>query len=406
MERQRQPRRPCLTLTSPYAEGAIVAIARAALARRQLKEFVTTLYWGEDVSPMILGGRLSRRRLAGVPNRLVWQVARPMELAFVISKHLGRRRIAADLMYRTKKHFDRAAAREITRRRTDVVVGMFGAALETFEAAHDAHNACTILHFVNSHPRVHNRLLEKAGAPAGSSEYVPHWVTERVNAELRLADLVLVPSLFVMHQLVEEGVALERLALLRYGVDSERFAPTPPVVAERKKLKCLYVGQISWRKGIRVLVDAARILDGFAKFELIGPLVSREVLRDVPPNVKVRNTVSHAELRDEYRRADAFVLPSIEDAFPLVTLEALSSGLPVVVSDGAGTSELITNGRDGLVVPAGNSTALASAVMQLADPRVRADLGNAGRCLVAQSHSWEDYGLRVLSALDGLPRAA
>jgi glycosyltransferase involved in cell wall biosynthesis len=147
-------------------------------------------------------------------------------------------------------------------------------------------------------------------------------------------------------------------------------------------------------------MKTARMLDGFATFHLVGPLVSPEVLKDAPSNVAIQRTVAHAQLRDEYARADVFVLPSIEDAFPLVTLEALASGLPVVVSDGAGTSELFNDGQNGIVVPAGNATALAEALTTLADPGRRSELGDAGRVLIAQNYSWEDYGARVLSVLN------
>jgi glycosyltransferase involved in cell wall biosynthesis len=403
--RDRQPGASGITLTTPYAEGAILAIARSACARQQLDGFLTTLYWGDDFKSWLFARSLARRRLMGVPNRLVWQGARSTELAHVISKRIGPRRKTADLMYRTKERFDHAASREVGRNGTGVIVATYAAALETFEVARDL-GIHTVLHFVNSHPHAHNALLKMAGAPPDSIEYIPTPIAERVGAELGLADLVLVPSSFVARQLLDEGISSERLAIVRYGVDPVLFAPVPRRVVKRRTLNCLYVGQISWRKGIRVLVDAARMLDGFATFNLVGPLVSPEVLRGLPPNVVVRKTVSHAQLRDEYTRADVFVLPSIEDAFPLVTLEALASGLPVVVSDGAGTTELITHGHHGFIVPSGSSASLADALRELGDPHLRAQMGDAGRALIAQAYSWNDYGSRVLATLDRLRLAA
>ena len=130
------------------------------------------------------------------------------------------------------------------------------------------------------------------------------------------------------------------------------------------------------------------------------------MLSGAPPNVAVSTNLSHSQLRGIYADADVFVLPSFEDAYGLVTLEALASGVPVVVSDGAGASELISHGRHGLVVPAGSATALADAVRQLADPDLRAELGRAGRELVEQAHSWDQYGTRVLAALGELAEAS
>jgi glycosyltransferase involved in cell wall biosynthesis len=394
-----------ITLASPYAEGAMLAIARAASARDLLEGFLTTLYWGDDRKSRLFVRSLVRRRLRGVPARLVWQGARPTELAYLTSKRFGYGRITASLMYRTQEHFDYAVAREVRRRQTDVIVGVNGGAQKTFEVAR-GQGIRTILHVVNSHPRVHNALLSKAGAPAESHEYVPLRAAERVDAELQLADLVLVPSAFVANQLLSEGISPERLSVMRYGVDPGLFVATPRPCVRARSLRCLYVGMISWGKGIRVLIDAARMLSGFATFKLIGPLVSPEVLEKLPPNVVVSKTVPHRWLRDEYARADVFVLPSIDDSFGLVTLEALSSGLPVVVSSSAGTSEMITHGRDGLVVPSGSATALATALQDIADPHLRAELGSAGRALVERGNSWEEYGARVLATLDSLRPAA
>jgi glycosyltransferase involved in cell wall biosynthesis len=308
-------------------------------------------------------------------------------------------------MYLTQERFDSAVAREIRRRRTDVIVGVNGAAQRTFEAARNQ-GIRAVLHVVNSHPRVHNALLAKAGVPEGSHEYVPDRVAERIYAELQLADLVLVPSALVANQLLSEGTPRERLAILRYGVDPSAFAAGPRRATKSGTLKCLYVGMISWGKGVRVLIDAARKLNGFATFKLIGPLVSPDVLGALPPNVVVEKTIPHRRLRAEYAHADVFVLPSIDDSFGLVTLEALSSGLPVVVSRAAGTSELITHGRNGLVVPSESATALATALHTLGDPHLRAELGRAGRALAERADSWDEYGARVLTTIDSLRLSA
>jgi glycosyltransferase involved in cell wall biosynthesis len=394
-----RPLRAGITLTAPYAEGAILAIARSAAALGRLDRFCTTLYWGGQTSTRLLRGRLARRRLVGIPDGSVWQAARPSELARVTASTFSAQRVATDLMYRTKERFDHATARELRRSQSGVVVGMYAAALETFAVAQDQ-GLVAALHFVNSHPRIHNELLEASGAPRSSSEYVPERIARRVERELALADVVLVPSRFVADQLTAQGIPSERVVLIRYGVDPVLFAPSRKPTRTTGKLKFLYVGQISWRKGIPVLVEAARMLQGFGTYTLVGPLVSPQVVSDLPPNLTVKKTLPHAQLRTEYNSADAFVLPSIEDAFPLVTLEALSSGLPVVVSLGAGTSELITHALDGLLVPAGDASALGDALLELADPAFRAELGRAGRKLVERAYSWSDYGGRVLSTLD------
>ena len=273
---------PAITLAAPYGEGAILAIARIAAAQGQLCAFFTTLYWGGDLPPQIFRGSFARRRLAGVPNRLIFQKARPAELAFTIGKRLNRQAFAANLSYRTKERFDIATARALTKIDTRTVIAMYAAAMKTFHVAR-RQGTQTVLHFVNSHPSAHNALLREAGAPSNSAEYIPEQVARRVDAELQTADLILIPSRLVARQLILAGVSEAQLALIPYGVDPRLFAVSSGRRAKKGRVKCLYVGQISWRKGIRVLLDAARRLDGIATFTLIGPLVSPELLSRIPP---------------------------------------------------------------------------------------------------------------------------
>ena len=96
--------------------------------------------------------------------------------------------------------------------------------------------------------------------------------------------------------------------------------------------------------------------------------------------------VSPVELRNLYAASDVLVLPSIptrtfREPWGLVVNEAMNRGLPVIATDavGAAAGGLVRDGRNGLVVPAGDSTALAEALGRLAgDAPLRARLGAAG----------------------------
>ena len=168
-------------------------------------------------------------------------------------------------------------------------------------------------------------------------------------------------------------------------------------------LTCLYVGQISHRKGIGFLLEAARRCADLAlRFRLIGPAVSPELLRDLPPNVVYEGASLPGGVPEAMRQADLFVLPTVEDSFALVVFEAMATALPVVTTTHAGSSELIENGRDGLVVPPGDVFALTAAIRKLAaQPDLRNALGTAARQKVQDAHSWESYGESVLTVIRG-----
>jgi glycosyltransferase involved in cell wall biosynthesis len=92
---------------------------------------------------------------------------------------------------------------------------------------------------------------------------------------------------------------------------------------------------------------------------------------------------SQAEVRDELRRADVFVLPSFAEGVPVVLMEALASGVPVVATRVAGVGELVEDGVSGYLVPPGDPTPLAEGIAKLIeDPVLRSRFGAAGRAKV------------------------
>ena len=85
-------------------------------------------------------------------------------------------------------------------------------------------------------------------------------------------------------------------------------------------------------------------------------------------------------LRAAYRRSDAFVLPSVREGFGLSVVEAWMYGVPSVVSTGAGVSELIIDGLDGLTFNSGDISELKASLLKLySDERLRKELGENGR---------------------------
>jgi glycosyltransferase involved in cell wall biosynthesis len=395
-----------LVVATPYPEGSTLAIARAAAGDGSLAALYTsghasliTLWLPDRVSA---GGGLRRylrrREFPGIPSELVKDRADGPELARAVVAHIPRMQaLGSRTMYAAKMAFDRAVACELPP--ADAVVGIYGSAALTLRVARDM-GALAVLNFVNSHPAEQNRYLrELAGLHGPNHEFVPERVARRVERELSLADVVLVPSRFVANQLLERGLPESRLAVIPYGVDLGDFSPgtdRPP----NARVRCVYVGQISHRKGIPVLLRAARALPDL-QFVLTGPVVTPSLLRGFPPNVQWISALPHAEVAALMRTADIFVLPAVEDAYPLAVLEAMASGVPVVVTDHVGTSEAIEPGVTGFVVPAGDHTALAAVLRRLADDSdLRSRIGRNARDWNLAGHSWAQYGSDAIAAID------
>lgn len=166
--------------------------------------------------------------------------------------------------------------------------------------------------------------------------------------------------------------------------------PTDPAWPNDANVKFLFAGRPAREKGLGVLVEAwstSGLQAPTAALVLVGA-------GSTPPWVPAGGAVvgldpvSPTELRNFYAAADVLVLPSIptrtfREPWGLVVNEAMNRGLPVIASDAVGAAAgggLVRDGRNGIVVPAGNPIALAAALRRLAgDPSLRARLGEAGR---------------------------
>lgn len=131
----------------------------------------------------------------------------------------------------------------------------------------------------------------------------------------------------------------EKIVRIDNGVDTDLFRPADH--AERSAVRqrwgftrptALFVGRLSRKKGLDLLLAAAALTD---RFDVAVCGKDTERLRDAPPNVRVIGLVDQPALATLYQAADLLVLPSDGEGFPLVVQEAMASGLPVVVTDGA-----------------------------------------------------------------------
>ncbi|MEZ4833999.1 MAG: glycosyltransferase [Caldilineaceae bacterium] len=175
----------------------------------------------------------------------------------------------------------------------------------------------------------------------------------------------------------------EKIEVVHFGIDLERFAPTPAVTARSAELRAqygpgplvLFVGRLRYYKGVAVLVRAMAQVTG-ARCLVVGTGPEEDDIRrliaelGIGDRVQLAGTLSDADLPAIYRAADLFVLPSIHrsESLGIVLLEAMASGLPLISTElGTGTSYVNRHGETGLVTPPDDSAALAAAIQRLVD---------------------------------------
>lgn len=196
------------------------------------------------------------------------------------------------------------------------------------------------------------------------------------------------------------GVEPGRIHVIAPGaaIDMFPFGAERHVNGNGRPVKLLFVGGDFHRKGGEVLLKVHRAaLRGRTELHLVTQ-------EDVPPEPGVfvyRGVESNSpQLISLYRDADAFVLPTLGDCFPVVLGEAMAAGLPIVTTDVGALPEAVKHGENGFIVPAGDDVALASALNVLVENKeMRVQMGLAGRRLAEQMYDSKVNARRVIDVL-------
>jgi colanic acid/amylovoran biosynthesis glycosyltransferase len=199
----------------------------------------------------------------------------------------------------------------------------------------------------------------------------------------------------------------EKVHIVRAGVDTSTFSVArngdrPPAGGP---LRIVCVGTLHEVKGQTHLVEACRLLAERGievECRFIGdgadraPLQAQIAAGGLEARVELLGARTGPEVAAELRRAHVLVAPSVptkegkREGIPVVLMEAMSSGLPVVASDLSGIPELVVHEVAGLLTPPGDAPAIAAALERLhADPALRARLGAQGRARVEEEFDVE-----------------
>ena len=288
----------------------------------------------------------------------------------------------------------------------DVLVGWSSATLEAIAPARRL-GMKVVIERGSTHIAHQTEVLCAAYGDHGLAfDAMPGTMIERETAEYEAADAIAVPTRFAADTFIARGIPAEKLLITPYGVDLARFQPNPTPMAGRLP-RILFVGRVGIRKGIPELLHAFAPLSTEAELHLVGPVepaMTTMFSRLPMENVRLAGALGANQLPLKYAGADVFCLPSREEGFPLVLLQAMASGLPIVTSPEAGAADIITDGQEGLIVPAGDVGALGDALaMLIGDAERRRAMGEAARKRVeAGGWDWDDYVGRAVANYETL----
>ncbi len=241
------------------------------------------------------------------------------------------------------------------------------------------------------------REPEWAGTLTGSQDSPAKLA--RKDEELALADVVFVASAFTRQTLELAPAFAGQVHVVPYGAppatEAPQFAAAPP------KLRLLYVGSLTQRKGLSYLLQAVDSVRDHVELTIIG---TKPVANCVPLEAALRRhrwieSLPHEGILGEMRRHDLLLFPSLFEGFGLVMLEAMSQGLPVVATPHTAGPDVITDGEDGFLVPIRSADAIAEKIsLLLGCPALLPDMRMAA-WKTAQRRTWVDYRTQITQTI-------
>ncbi|HEY6671812.1 MAG TPA: glycosyltransferase family 4 protein [Solirubrobacterales bacterium] len=342
--------------------------------------------------------------LSGVARHLLGALDRPFDVVDRLDfGMLGAQRAAiaaatfrpSRTSWRARFHTSRLSHRVLSRNLRRRAAGISA----EFDLALQVHG------WVSGQPRPYaiyvdqTRLMAETGWPA----WMPFSAGERDKLlNLERSMYAEAAHLFVMGKPARDSLRAD------YGVDESRISvvggglpyddpPTPGQLTDEPSI--LFIGRDFERKGGRVLLEA---FDQVRKRMPSATLSIVGAARDfgVPGVTGYGKVGDRQELGNLFRRARAFCLPSLYEPYGLVLIEAMAHGIPCVGSAVQSIPEILDQGGAGLVVPPGDVTELAAALISLlTDDELAGSLAANGPRWVEETLTWDHVAARIAAAL-------
>lgn len=249
----------------------------------------------------------------------------------------------------------------------------------------------------STHPENYFWAIQKARAEAGFpvEDKLSQETLEEIEAG-KLAHFVGAGSQMIADSYTARGFDPKRILLSPWCTDPNIFSFCDRQGRDGREVRLLSVGIVGLRKGLGRILKMARWAEKSklrTRFRLVGPLEPEApaMLAQAPHNVEWVGVKKGASLVTEYHNADLYVLPSYEEGFGISILEALSTGLPVLVSGETGGKQSVISGRNGFILENFADESLEAILLPLSNPSQRISMAAAARQTVMENHTEAHY---------------
>lgn len=405
-----------IVLTHPTGNRNVRAVISSLEQEGMLMEFATTLYANPsskllNLLPHALQQECLRRSFSIESNQIWTHSCR--ELARLVLPRIGLSHLtrheygwaSVDSVYRNLDHaFAQRLSKLSIHQKIDAVYAYEDGALDTFLAAKKRGITCIYDLPIAYWEKVHELLNEEA-------ERLPMWKKtlgggindsakklERKTHELELADIVVCPGDFVLRSIPKW--AKKRIIISPFGSPIS-YKGEPSKQNFKEPLRVLFVGSMGQRKGLGDLFSAIKLLNR-PDLELVimgSMLDTMDFYRSELPDFTYEHTRPYNQVLALMRTCHVFCLPSIVEGRALVMQEAMSQGLPLIITSNTGGEDLVIEGKTGFLVPIRSPEAIAEKLTWFLENRSAIPQMSKDAQQHAAEYTWEYYGENITRSL-------
>ena len=287
----------------------------------------------------------------------------------------------------------------------DIFIGLSSFITKTLEYCNQ-NNIISIVDHGSLHPEYEKKIIIKEcdRISVDHKDFVaPDWQIQRMNLEFKNAKKIIVLSDIAKKSMVNLGVEEKKINILNCGVDSIFFKSKK--TKKFNNFTIVFCGSLSPRKGVHNLIESFKLANIKGSQLLIIGAKGRsknynEYLKKISTNnVLFYGPLSQSNLSNVLSKCHLFVLPSLADGFGLVVLQAISSGLPAIVSSNVGAADVIRQFGGGDVFQYNNINELTEKIINFYKINMNSNY-NFDLKHVINNSTWDSYGNKLYNFLN------
>lgn len=339
---------------------------------------------------------LRKRFFESIPSDKV--VSLPyFEILRELSDKIFGQRFSERMQFRRDRLHDYLVAKKLNKS-FSLVIGYEEACLHTFRKAKQL-GITTILDLAQIHYKdIENISLHH---PQFGVLFNNKALRNRINKikeeELQLSDYILCLSDFAKTSLVNNGIRPEKIFVVNPGFSPEKFKYKSNYKINNK-LKLIFSGTITRRKGVDLLIRLASELSEQIELTLVGPMADADDLVIQTKGITHHPYVEQEKLNQLLIESDLHVFPSYLDSWAMVVIEAMATGLPVIVSENTGSKQAVSS-ETGFVVPAGDYENLKEKILYFYHNRNQVEVMGKEAAKQALNYTWDKYHIKINDVL-------